>query len=251
MQCTQYSEYLGLTLITLFSKSSCIVTLETCDQPCCVYIWHIYTSLWSHILTPRCLQALLRPVYYVFTTCCLLFLSLQRMLLKTEMIDPSKGSWLCVSLTLPRGVTAVNGGGLGVDRPAELVKSDDEYDAFRKRMMLAYRFRPNPLVTSICYCFLPSSPMNGHVHVININTAHSCQWPALLSFPRIIHEGHITDIEGFCRFTLFKNCCNSAQVWKLELLHGGKWRVCAYRIMRLDDIREMGRVCSGLNISTI
>ncbi|XP_076847458.1 SURP and G-patch domain-containing protein 1 [Brachyhypopomus gauderio] len=44
-----------------------------------------------------------------------------------------------------RGSTAVDGAGFGVDRPAELSKNDDEYDAFRKRMMLAYRFRPNPL----------------------------------------------------------------------------------------------------------
>lgn len=40
----------------------------------------------------------------------------------------------------------MNGAGLGIDRPAELSKNDDEYDAYRKRMMLAYRFRPNPLV---------------------------------------------------------------------------------------------------------
>ncbi|KAL2096781.1 hypothetical protein ACEWY4_005988 [Coilia grayii] len=46
-----------------------------------------------------------------------------------------------------RGATAVDGAGFGVDRPAELNKGDDEYDAFRKRMMLAYRFRPNPLVS--------------------------------------------------------------------------------------------------------
>ncbi|KAL6104435.1 sugp1 [Pungitius sinensis] len=44
-----------------------------------------------------------------------------------------------------KGTTAMNGAGFGVDRPAELTKNDDEYDAFRKRMMLAYRFRPNPL----------------------------------------------------------------------------------------------------------
>ncbi|CAL8281562.1 unnamed protein product [Lota lota] len=44
-----------------------------------------------------------------------------------------------------RGTTAVDGAGFGVDRPAELRGNDDEYDAFRKRMMLAYRFRPNPL----------------------------------------------------------------------------------------------------------
>uniref|UniRef100_UPI0037E7BD60 SURP and G-patch domain-containing protein 1 isoform X2 n=1 Tax=Semicossyphus pulcher TaxID=241346 RepID=UPI0037E7BD60 len=44
-----------------------------------------------------------------------------------------------------KGSTAVDGAGFGVDRPAELTKNDDEYDAYRKRMMLAYRFRPNPL----------------------------------------------------------------------------------------------------------
>ncbi|NXM37859.1 SUGP1 protein, partial [Gymnorhina tibicen] len=44
-----------------------------------------------------------------------------------------------------RGTTAVDGAGFGIERPAELTKEDDEYEAFRKRMMLAYRFRPNPL----------------------------------------------------------------------------------------------------------
>lgn len=58
-----------------------------------------------------------------------------------------------VSLSLSRGQTPVNGAGLGIDRPAELTKTDDEYDAFRKRMMLAYRFRPNPLVTSCYFMF--------------------------------------------------------------------------------------------------
>ncbi|XP_054252209.1 SURP and G-patch domain-containing protein 1 [Indicator indicator] len=44
-----------------------------------------------------------------------------------------------------KGTTSVDGAGFGIDRPAELTKEDDEYEAFRKRMMLAYRFRPNPL----------------------------------------------------------------------------------------------------------
>uniref|UniRef100_G1R343 SURP and G-patch domain-containing protein 1 n=1 Tax=Nomascus leucogenys TaxID=61853 RepID=G1R343_NOMLE len=44
-----------------------------------------------------------------------------------------------------KGTTTVDGAGFGIDRPAELSKEDDEYEAFRKRMMLAYRFRPNPL----------------------------------------------------------------------------------------------------------
>ncbi|NXB35026.1 SUGP1 protein, partial [Eulacestoma nigropectus] len=44
-----------------------------------------------------------------------------------------------------KGTTAVDGAGFGIERPAELTKEDDEYEAFRKRMMLAYRFRPSPL----------------------------------------------------------------------------------------------------------
>lgn len=44
-----------------------------------------------------------------------------------------------------KGTATVDGAGFGIDRPAELSKEDDEYEAFRKRMMLAYRFRPNPL----------------------------------------------------------------------------------------------------------
>ncbi|KAK7945731.1 hypothetical protein WMY93_001459 [Mugilogobius chulae] len=50
-----------------------------------------------------------------------------------------------ITAPVNKGTVAVDGAGLGVDRPAELTKNDDEYDAFRKRMMLAYRFRPNPL----------------------------------------------------------------------------------------------------------
>ncbi|MCL4126803.1 UNVERIFIED_CONTAM: hypothetical protein GTU68_060060 [Idotea baltica] len=36
--------------------------------------------------------------------------------------------------------------GLGAGAVNSLCVDDDEYDAYRKRMMLAYRFRPNPLV---------------------------------------------------------------------------------------------------------
>uniref|UniRef100_A0A2P2I3U8 SURP and G-patch domain-containing protein 1-like n=1 Tax=Hirondellea gigas TaxID=1518452 RepID=A0A2P2I3U8_9CRUS len=35
--------------------------------------------------------------------------------------------------------------GLGIAKPDFLSKEDSEYDAYRKRMMLSYRFRPNPL----------------------------------------------------------------------------------------------------------
>lgn len=40
--------------------------------------------------------------------------------------------------------------GLGLALSNTVPEADDnEYDAYRKRMMLAYRFRPNPLVKCI------------------------------------------------------------------------------------------------------
>lgn len=53
-----------------------------------------------------------------------------------------------------RGSVSVEGRGVGTERPAALEKDDDEFDAYRKRMMLAYRFRPNPLVGLFCYIVL-------------------------------------------------------------------------------------------------
>jgi len=37
--------------------------------------------------------------------------------------------------------------GLGTEKPGEISANDDEFDSYRKRMMMAYRFRPNPLVS--------------------------------------------------------------------------------------------------------
>ncbi|KAL5111622.1 SURP and G-patch domain-containing protein 1 [Taenia crassiceps] len=44
-----------------------------------------------------------------------------------------------------KGNVHVEGVGLGVERSSNLTVEDDEFEAYRKRMMLAYRFRPNPL----------------------------------------------------------------------------------------------------------
>ncbi|XP_033127209.1 SURP and G-patch domain-containing protein 1-like [Anneissia japonica] len=52
-----------------------------------------------------------------------------------------------ITAPVNRAVQRSDNQGLGIDRPANLTKedADNEYDAYRKRMMLAYRFRPNPL----------------------------------------------------------------------------------------------------------
>ena len=43
----------------------------------------------------------------------------------------------------------MDGAGVGVDKPHNLSADDDEFEAYRKRMMLAYSFRPTPLVSWI------------------------------------------------------------------------------------------------------
>ena len=50
-----------------------------------------------------------------------------------------------------RGRSADELGGLGEEKPGDIQREDDEFDLYRKRMMLAYRFRPNPLVRSISF----------------------------------------------------------------------------------------------------
>jgi len=44
-----------------------------------------------------------------------------------------------------RGKTAFEQAGVGADKPMEVKKDDDDFELYRKRMMLAYKFRPNPL----------------------------------------------------------------------------------------------------------
>lgn len=52
-------------------------------------------------------------------------------------------------LTFARAAQRSQNQGLGVQQVDAPEADDNEYDAYRKRMMLAYRFRPNPLVSSL------------------------------------------------------------------------------------------------------
>ena len=42
--------------------------------------------------------------------------------------------------------------GVGAARPDEVTPEDDIYEQYKKRMMLGYRYRPNPLVCFISFC---------------------------------------------------------------------------------------------------
>lgn len=50
-----------------------------------------------------------------------------------------------ITAPVNKGLQPVDNAGLGQGRPDDVRAGDDEYEAYRKRMMLAYRFRPNPL----------------------------------------------------------------------------------------------------------
>jgi splicing factor 4 len=50
-----------------------------------------------------------------------------------------------ITAPVNKGKQSFDQSGLGAVKPAEVKKADDEFDLYRKRMMLAYRFRPNPL----------------------------------------------------------------------------------------------------------
>lgn len=61
----------------------------------------------------------------------------------------SKGSGLGpteqgITVPINKGSASL-GTGVGATKPEELVKEDDAFDLYRKRMMLSYKFRPNPL----------------------------------------------------------------------------------------------------------
>jgi hypothetical protein len=43
------------------------------------------------------------------------------------------------------GGAAAGGGGVGTHTSHQVEQDDSEFDQYRKRMMLAYKFRPNPM----------------------------------------------------------------------------------------------------------
>jgi splicing factor 4 len=50
-----------------------------------------------------------------------------------------------IKTPIGKGQQSADKTGLGIAIPHDLDEDDDEFDAYRKRMMMAYRFRPNPL----------------------------------------------------------------------------------------------------------
>jgi splicing factor 4 len=52
------------------------------------------------------------------------------------------------------GSVKVNNLGVGAAQPGEVTAEDDIYEQYKKRMMLGYRYRPNPLVSSSEPCFV-------------------------------------------------------------------------------------------------
>ena len=55
--------------------------------------------------------------------------------------------FIVLFLFVNRGNVSMDGAGLGIigERPNDVKADDDEFEMYRKKMMLAYKFRPNPL----------------------------------------------------------------------------------------------------------
>lgn len=47
------------------------------------------------------------------------------------------------------GNVKLNNLGIGAQHPGEVTEEDDIYEQYKKRMMLGYRYRPNPLVSNM------------------------------------------------------------------------------------------------------
>ena len=58
--------------------------------------------------------------------------------------EGSKGV-LVVPINMSSSLTTASGAGVGVLPGHVVEQGDDAFDQYRKRMQLAYRFRPNPL----------------------------------------------------------------------------------------------------------
>ena len=83
---------------------------------------------------------------------------------------------------------------MGVEQPAEVEKEDDMFEVYRKRMMLAYRFRPNPLVRITANTIPGAYECRVVVHkllTITMNTGLCCT--LFLFLHRTIQEDLITE----------------------------------------------------------
>lgn len=52
------------------------------------------------------------------------------------------------------GNVKLNNLGVGAQQPGEVTPEDDIYEQYKKRMMLGYRYRPNPLVMLLLNFYL-------------------------------------------------------------------------------------------------
>ena len=91
-----------------------------------------------------------------------------------------------VSNSFRRGMMKMGTSGLGMARPNEPLPTDDEFDVYRKRMMLAYKYRPNPMVSGEHNkIFLTSAtcmPFCGELSLIwQIYIYTPWSWPPLFS----------------------------------------------------------------------
>ena len=69
--------------------------------------------------------------------------------------------------------------GVGAQNPGEVNPDDDIYEQYKKRMMLGYRHRPNPLViTRVLF-----SPLSSFLCAFTNDSVLLCMFKSSLNFP--------------------------------------------------------------------
>ncbi|CAH1764621.1 706_t:CDS:2 [Entrophospora sp. SA101] len=76
-----------------------------------------------------------------------------------------------ISAPVNKADTRPTNAGLGQTKPDDVQEEDDEFEIYRKRMMLAYRFRPNPLKIDLYF------------DITNPNIVSSCPWKTFSQLP--------------------------------------------------------------------
>ena len=91
-----------------------------------------------------------------------------------------------------RGAVTANNMGVGVAVPEEVVKNDNEFDQYRKRMMLAYKVQmySRALACHVCLC-ARSAPPPTHTNTHARELTHTwCSIQPLMTFYRYLKFSH-------------------------------------------------------------
>lgn len=104
-----------------------------------------------------------------------------------------------------RGKTSFDASGLGAVKPDDIGNDDSEFDVYRKRMMLAYKFRPNPLVGGKFTSLFCSNKILEVRHETFVNLRRLRVRIRFVNLEFLFFRSQRTYVVEFVTLTIFKN----------------------------------------------